>query len=603
MISFKNETQLAKILYRYSSENNNPVDILLSLEEKLRQPSLIMPVLGTQGTGKSTLINALLGEDILPGEADETTCVPVEIRYGPESKGEVFFQNHQTPASVSKKEELAQYVDNNFNPGNKLKVERILLQRNHPLLKTGATIVDLPGVGSLTRENESTTMEYIKRCAVVIFLISTCPPILQREADFIRNVWRGVNSAFFVQNIWDDNSPEEVKEGLDHNQIVIQNLASLVQVTAVPPIPVNVYAAAKGAFTEDAAMIEKSQLSVLIRKLEDFSVNYSKRAKKDYERRIAETIASTCAILEDRIKKAKMSADEFREKIIQERREFERYSEEIDAQKTAICRTIRDTQQEVDTFSSDLGERYSKLLKVEVDRLIDNGVVDGTQLTEAFSDLQSKYASQALDEAYDKMVDLLEKLQLELGKFAETLQRENMHSPDAAQFNKEQAFKWEKGVNISAKVAGTAGGIFLGGIVEAAVSGAIGGSAGGPIGIAAGILVGIAVSIFGSKIGSASQDAVMRKRGRAVKDELSPYITKFRDKLKKSIRDYYKEYTGFIDQQLADYTKARDTHLDDLRQAKKDLERNGNRYQEQLEAMEQDLKYLTEWRAAHEQIT
>ena len=136
---------------------------------------MIVPILGTQGMGKSTMINAILGEDILPSEADETTCVPVEIRYGTEPQGIVRFRDDKAEVYVKTKADLSAFVDNNFNPGNEKQVSHIVLYRDDDLLKTGLVIVDLPGVGSLTKANEETTNRYIKDLCVAIFIISTSP--------------------------------------------------------------------------------------------------------------------------------------------------------------------------------------------------------------------------------------------------------------------------------------------------------------------------------------------------------------------------------------------------------------------------------------------
>lgn len=116
-------SQLVNVLDKYSEEPNKIGSMLRQTITNSQNREMIVPVLGMQGMGKSTLINALLRENILPSEVDETTCVPVEVKYGEEEKAEVYFANKSDKAVVHTQAELANYVDNNYNPANEKGVE------------------------------------------------------------------------------------------------------------------------------------------------------------------------------------------------------------------------------------------------------------------------------------------------------------------------------------------------------------------------------------------------------------------------------------------------------------------------------------------------
>ena len=159
MIDIENDKKLLNILSEHSTQDNNYLEEIRKLKQNTIQNDIIIPVIGIQGVGKSTLLNAIIGEEILPNEADETTCVPVEIRYAQNDSAEVYFTDGTVNKKLRTKDDLSVYVDNNNNPGNEKNVDKIIIYRNYPILKKGLVFVDLPGVGSLTHSNEKTTRD------------------------------------------------------------------------------------------------------------------------------------------------------------------------------------------------------------------------------------------------------------------------------------------------------------------------------------------------------------------------------------------------------------------------------------------------------------
>ena len=175
----------------------------------------IIPVLGTQGSGKSSFLNAVLfGDIILPVDADETTCIPTVVRYGTDVKPKAVVvlssgERHAVPCS---EEGLGEYVHQAKNPGNKKGVACIEILFKNDVLKQGIALVDLPGVGSITAANQKTTLEYLKGCPAAIFMLRTVPPITNSESVFIQGALPLMGRVFWVQNQWTDESNDEVTE-------------------------------------------------------------------------------------------------------------------------------------------------------------------------------------------------------------------------------------------------------------------------------------------------------------------------------------------------------------------------------------------------------
>ena len=161
----------------------------------------VIPVLGTQGAGKSSFLNAVLfGDIVLPVDADETTCILTEIRYGADDKPKavvVFSSGERHDVSCSE-EGLGEYVHQTKNPGNKKGVAHIEIFLKNDVLKQGIVLVDLPGVGSITAANQKTTLEYLKGCPAAIFMLRTVPPITNSESVFIQGALPLMGRVFWV---------------------------------------------------------------------------------------------------------------------------------------------------------------------------------------------------------------------------------------------------------------------------------------------------------------------------------------------------------------------------------------------------------------------
>ena len=244
------------ILDKYSICEQRIGTDLKEIYDKSKNRELIIPVLGMQGMGKSTLINAILKEDIMPSEADETTCVPVEIKYGENEHADVFFIDRNRKEIIHRKDELQKYVDNNYNNGNEKQISRIVLYRKNELLKKGLTLVDLPGVGSLTKVNEETTKRYIQNLCTAIFVIPTVPTIRNMEAMFIQSVWTTFPMAIFVQNRWVDETQQAIEESVSYNTMRIKQIAEKINTSFDEHIiVVNAYDAIAGAINNNEILL------------------------------------------------------------------------------------------------------------------------------------------------------------------------------------------------------------------------------------------------------------------------------------------------------------------------------------------------------------
>lgn len=167
------------------------------LIEQLQRGELNLLVVGQFKRGKSTLVNALLGADIMPTGSLPMTGVITTIRYGPEPAITVELRGRgiRSIAPV----ELPLYVTEQHNPGNGLKVERVDVQWPSDRIR-GFAIFDTPGVGSTFEHNTSTAYAALPRADAAILVLGPEPPIGASEVQYAQSVLASSEQLFIVLN-------------------------------------------------------------------------------------------------------------------------------------------------------------------------------------------------------------------------------------------------------------------------------------------------------------------------------------------------------------------------------------------------------------------
>lgn len=186
---------------------------LSSIEDDARQRILVVPVVGAFSTGKSTMINGILGENILPVDMAPETSLATELHYSPESfiyavkeTGEVDRYQADEIVKVSANAVKYQYAQ------LYLKNER--LTEIEPLV-----LVDMPGFDSTLDLHNKAIMAYLDRGCHYIVLSSveegTITKSLERRLREIEGYGRSFSLFLSKANL---RSKESVNELLSHYQ-------------------------------------------------------------------------------------------------------------------------------------------------------------------------------------------------------------------------------------------------------------------------------------------------------------------------------------------------------------------------------------------------
>jgi predicted GTPase len=197
-LSVTHQVRLLENLFR-SRESEERAAQCHDLMVKLAEDRFTLAVVGQFKRGKSSLMNALIGRELLPTGVLPLTSAITILRFGPREQIVVSWEHsdfqREEPISA-----LADYVTEQGNPGNQKKVRAVYVEAASPFLRRGLEFVDTPGIGSAIEANTATTYAFIPKCDAVVFITGVDAPMTEVELDFLRRLRRDVGKVFFVAN-------------------------------------------------------------------------------------------------------------------------------------------------------------------------------------------------------------------------------------------------------------------------------------------------------------------------------------------------------------------------------------------------------------------
>lgn len=277
-------------------------DSLRKLSDKVSNDTFKIQVVGTFKNGKSTFINSLLGEPVLPAYALPCTAVINEVKYGELKEAILHFRNplpEKLPESVSAKamkhmqahgmtnvpplkigyDEIEDYVciPMGTDPTEMLlesPYEKVELFWPLDMLKEGVEIIDSPGLNEAETRTR-VTMDYLSKADAILFVLNAIPLCSMDEMNFIENNLRayGFTDPFFIVNKFDlihDNQKEGIKKFAE---------MKLAEYSTNQIFYVSAQQALDGATTNNDSLYKKSNMGEFTRVLSDFLTKYKGKVK------------------------------------------------------------------------------------------------------------------------------------------------------------------------------------------------------------------------------------------------------------------------------------------------------------------------------------
>ncbi len=253
-----------------------------NLRERLQNERFHLAVLGQFKRGKSTFINALLGEEILPVAVLPLTALPTFLSFGSQPRAQVLLErgteewHGEDPEAL--REFLSQFVTEMENSENCKGVLQVEVFYPSPLLQHGVVLIDTPGIGSTFRHNTEVTLDFLPQCDAALFLVSADPPITEVEVEFLQAVRPRVTRLFFVLNKTDYLSETDAASVHAFLEKVLRERAGFDN----PLIfPVSARMALEGQKRGDVALLERSGIRKILQHLLSFLQREKSRALQE----------------------------------------------------------------------------------------------------------------------------------------------------------------------------------------------------------------------------------------------------------------------------------------------------------------------------------
>lgn len=281
---------------------NHYRDNLKRLGEKVHNDTFKIQIVGTFSNGKSTVINSLLGEEVLPAYALPCTAVINEIKYAKEKKAILHFKNpmpEKIPTEISRKaqnhmqkykgkpiepmeipyDEIEEYVVIPLGKDAKeweleSPYEKVELFWPLPLLENHVEIIDSPGLNEAETRTK-VTLDYLSKADAILMVLNAEALCARDEMEFIENNLKlqGFEDPFFLVNRFDLIRDREKQRIRDFARLKLQDY------TGNEIFYISALDALDGKINGDAEKVDASGLPAFESTLSDFLTRQKGKAK------------------------------------------------------------------------------------------------------------------------------------------------------------------------------------------------------------------------------------------------------------------------------------------------------------------------------------
>lgn len=185
---------------------------VLTICNYCENPVFRIAVFGPFNYGKSTLLNALLGDRTLPIDLIPTTGAAIRVCYGDELRSRIFLKDGREINELGT-DLLKRYAILDDQRCMRGDVESVEVCCSHPFLKTGVEFLDLPGTNDREAQDKL-VRDRLLTADLIVQVLDARKLMTLGEREHLRD-WlqdRGIQTVIFVVNFLNLLEPEAQKD-------------------------------------------------------------------------------------------------------------------------------------------------------------------------------------------------------------------------------------------------------------------------------------------------------------------------------------------------------------------------------------------------------
>lgn len=211
-------------------------------------------VCGEVKKGKSSFINAIIGDDLLPVNIDVATSQVFRIVNDTQMRYELVFINGSRK-EISR-DDLTKYgsqiaANEEGLPQFDVAIDYIEIHYPIEFLPKNIAIVDTPGIGAVYAEHEQITRRYLAKASAVIFIMDPQNPLTAPEKSFVESALRVTNRIVCVMTKMDNYDSEYIVNMVRRDEEILAPFKERIWNKSIQVLPMSSKILKDAASNED----------------------------------------------------------------------------------------------------------------------------------------------------------------------------------------------------------------------------------------------------------------------------------------------------------------------------------------------------------------